>query len=536
MILDKSVSKNFFGRKNLLEVLFRTVADAKDGKAGSIFLSGKRGVGKTKLLANLYNLIFKRQDSVPFLYTVKRSFVSAEDFANDYLGSFIQQGLAFQGKDPAVLSGIYSLEELRDGAKEFGAQWAVDIIDDYMKVRAEGGEAKIVLNAVSAPYRSYQITGVPVVVMIDDLHKIRRFCELKGNDITLGFCMPFESSIRSLHVPHIFSGVSHEIEKIYFEETLMADQIEMIDLPCLDKENSLKLFRATCEMYGLKVEIEPADFVGTFGGNPFYIKNFLQAVRHAGGVLSKDVFRQTYYNEITRGKTYKYWTFLLKGYVRRLDLRKPSLKFLYGLCGDNRDDSLQLEQNIFERISEILHDSGSVETGFSETMPADEILKDIIKVLYRREVQDESPDMVRKSILGNEVERIKEIDPASFIITIPATPKAGLVAIKLFEQIARNYNIPLKAMGKLQLAMADLFSNVLAEDTSAENFKLQVKCIDNSFLVEISISQKDLVLTEQDSTRIRAYLDDLKIENIEDGTMITLVKKIREDIIPPSGD
>lgn len=536
MILDRSVSNNFFGREKMLEVLYRTVISAKDGGAESILLSGKRGIGKTRLLANLYNLVFERQDVVPFFYAVRRSFVSAEDFANDYIGSFILQSLAFHGKDPAVLSGLYSLEELRAGSKEIGLQWAVDIIDDYLKVREEGGETKTVFNAVSAPYRSYRITDIPVVVMIDDLHKISRFCELEGSDITPGLWMPFEGAIRSLHVPHIFSGVPHEIEKVYFEDALMADQFEMIDLPGLDAENSLKLFRATCEMYGLKVELKPADFVGTFGGNPLYIKNFLQAARHTSGILSKDVFQRTYYNEITRGKTYKYWTFLLKRYMRRLDLRKPSLKFLYGLCSDNNDDSPQLEQNMFEQISEILHDSGSIETGFSETMPADEVVRDIIRGLYQKEIEKKSISSVRESIVGTEGGEAQESDMASFIITIPADLKAGLVAIKSFEQIARNYNIPLKVMEKLQLAMADLFSNVLAGDDSTINFKLQVKCIENSFSVEIFTSQKDLVLTEQDSTRIGDYLDDLKIENMEDGTMITLVKEIREDFILPEGD
>ena len=203
MILDKSVTKNFFGRENLLEAIYRTVSSAKDGGAGSILLSGKRGIGKTKLLANLYNLILERQEGVrPFFYTVRKSFASAKDFADDYLVSFILQSLAFQGNDPAVLSGIYSLEELREGAKEFGAQWAVDIIDGYMKVREEGSEPKIIRNAVSAPYRSYQITGVPVLVMIDDIHKVREFCEFKGHEIDFieGLAENIASTISSVKI------------------------------------------------------------------------------------------------------------------------------------------------------------------------------------------------------------------------------------------------------------------------------------------------------------------------------------------------
>ena len=530
MILDKSVSKNFFGRENLLEVLYMTVSSAKDGGAESVLLSGKRGIGKTKILANLYNLVLERQNGVlPFFYKVSKSLVSAEDFTNDYLGSFIRQGLAFQGKDLSLLSGIYSLEDMREDVKEFGVQWAVDILDDYIKVREEGREAKLLQYAVSAPYRSYQITGVPVLVMIDDMQKVRKFCELKGKNINSSFLTPFENSIRSLHVPHIFSGLPHEIERVFFEDNFSNDHLEMIELPGLSRKYSVELFNSLCEMYGLKVELEPADFVGTFGGNPFYIKSFVQAARQTGNVLSRNVFQQTYYNEITTGKTYKYWTFLLKKYVRQLDLRKPTLGFLCGLCSENEDapssDAVELpflEQNVFERITGHLHDSGSLEAGFSETRLIDGVLGDIIKGLYQKEVLHESPDKFRESIVGNENIQVKESGTSFFSITVPADPKAGLVVIKSFEQIARSNNIPLKSIQKLQMALADLFSNVLVGDAFAEDFKLLVKCAENSFSVEITTPQKDLVLSEQDSSRIRAYLDDLKVENIEEGTIITL--------------
>ena len=543
MILDKSVTKNFFGRENILEILSRTIADAKDGRAGSVLLSGKPGIGKTKLLANLHNRLFEQRDVIPFFYAPKRSLVSTEDFANDYLVSFILQSLTFMGKETADLSDIYSLEELKEAAREFGARWIADIINEYKAVREEGIEAKIVYNAVSAPYRSYQVTGVPVVVVIDDLHNIRAFCEPKANEMNSGFWTLFEGSIRSMNIPHIFSGVPHEIEKVYFDDTLMADQLEIIDLPALDEKSSVKLFNATSEMLGLKVDLEPSDFVGKFGGNPLYIKNFLQAARHSCGVLSEDVFQDIYDNEVTVGKTYRYWVFLLKKYVRPLDLRKPSLSFLNTLCGDNDDDSSSdtlktplLEPDLLEHVAGLLHDSGSIETGFSETRPADDVLGDIIKGLYQKEVMKGAPDKVSELIVANKSEPVKECSASSFIITVPADPKAGLVAIKSLEQIAINYNIPFTEMRKLQLAMADLFSNVLAGDASVESFKLWVTYTENSFSIEITTPQKDLVLSEQDSSRIGAYLDDLKVKNVEDGTVLTLVTETKEDADLPEGD
>jgi hypothetical protein len=372
---------------------------------------------------------------------------------------------------------------------------------------------------------------MPVVVMIDDFQKIRRFSELNTDESNVNFWTPFKDSIRSHHVPHIFSGVPQVIEKILFGEALLGDSLEMIDLPGLEREDSVKLFKALCEVSGLKVEIEPAAFVDRFSGNPSYIKNFVQAARHAGGgVLSKEIFQRAYQNEVTVGRTYKYWTFILKTYVRQLGLRKPSLKFLYSFCSDGKDELP--EEDMLESILELLHDSGCIETGFSETVLADEVLKDIIKSLYLREIENEHPDRVRELLPEKKRGEVKESGPASFTMAIPVDRKAGLVAIKTLEQVARSHNVPLKSIEKLQLAMADLFSNFLVLESIGDSFILRINCGEGSFSVEIKTPQEDLSLSEKDTKRISAYVDDLKIENAEDGALITLTRGISEDIVP----
>jgi hypothetical protein len=52
---------------------------------------------------------------------------------------------------------------------------------------------------------------------------------------------------------------------------------------------------------------------------------------------------------------------------------------------------------------------------------------------------------------------------------------------------------------------------------------------ENIFSIEIMTSQEDLTVSDVDIGRIKAYLDDMKVERIMSGTKITLVKEIRED-------
>ena len=90
MYLKEISDKNFIGRKNELEVLKSVIAEAMSGDAGSVFLSGNRGSGKTYLLKRLFHELFNNNDGpAPFFYTIKTAFTSIENFSKDYLGSFI---------------------------------------------------------------------------------------------------------------------------------------------------------------------------------------------------------------------------------------------------------------------------------------------------------------------------------------------------------------------------------------------------------------------------------------------------------------
>ncbi len=538
MPLKEFNTKNFFGRKNELEVLQGIVSEAKAGEANSIFLSGKRGIGKTKLLTNLFNLLFNQQnDAIPFLYTVKTAFISVENFSKDYLSNFILQSLAFLKRDSSLLdASIYSMEDLSMLVKDSEAQWAANIIDNYLQLEANSNPMKLFLFAVSAPSRSYFSTGIPVVVMIDDFHKLRKFCELNTEDDNKNFWIFYEDSIRTLHTPHIFTGLQAELHKMFFEETSFGEPLEIINVPGLDRRNSVKLFTLFCELYGLKIEGQLTGFIDMFAGNPFYIKSFLQAARQTGRTFSEDDLWQVYIKEVTSGKTYKYWTSLLKTYVSQFHLRKPSLMFLYHLCSNNADmffsnpsELLSVDHEELEHIVSLLYVSGILETGFSEIKLADdEILIDVIKGLYYKEIQKESLTEIKEIIIGDKRRRVKGVSP-SFDLTIPAASKAELVVVKSLEQIAQHFNIPLDATAQLQIALVELFANILTKDESAGNYSLKFILKENTFSVEIAIPQKDFVLTDADSDRVKPYLDDLKVESKMNRTRLTFLKELTKD-------
>ncbi len=537
--------KNFFGRDNELEILRNIHSEALSGNATGIFLSGRNGIGKTEILRQtFYHLFTSQNEVIPFFYTIKTAFTSIENISKDYFCTFIVQSLAFLKKDISMMNAcIYSLEDIVLLAKESGVQWIIDAMNSFLEVKKNSDPLNLFLFAISAPSRSYLTTGIPVVAMIDDFHKMRKFCEINTTNNNSNFWMLFESSVKSPYTPHIFSGYQAELNKMFFEDSLFGEYLELFNLTGLAREDSLKLFTTSCQAFGLNIKVNLFDYIELFHGNPFYIKNYIHSARQASKVLSEDNFWLIYLSEVTKGKTFMYWTSILKTYVPHFDLRKPSLIFLYQLYQDRSNavlltpsESLSIRQEEIENIINLLQASGTVETGFSELKPADDnVLIDVIKGLYFREIEKAPWNSIKDAIIGEKYQCSGLHKTPSFNITIPATTKAELVAVKTIEHIAENFNIPPDVIGPLQIALTDLFANAIKTvETGLEDYHLLFKLKDNVFLTEITIPQKNFVLSGNDDIRLRTYLDNLTVENIMSGTKITLIKEISRDVVSAS--
>jgi anti-sigma regulatory factor (Ser/Thr protein kinase) len=539
MLLKDFSAKNFLGRDSEFELLKGIAAEARAGDASSIFLSGKRGVGKSEFMRHLYNYFFSQQnDAIPFYYSVRSAFISLENFSREYLGSFILQSLAFLKKDKSMLySGVFSLEDLRRMATEMADPWAVNIIDTFFEIREGGDGVKLFSFAISTPYQSYARSGLPVVVMIDDFHKIRKFCGSASGVENRECWVLFENFLQSLHTPHIIAGFQADLQKMFFEETSVGEHLEIVNLPGLDRGNAIKLFTLLCEKYSLTFESELTDYLDMFSGNPFYIRSFMQAARQVRRPLSDDEFWDVYVNEVTRGKIYTYWTSILKAYIVRFDMRKPSLRLLQDLYEFSSDillsdesERLSVNHEDLDTIINLLDSSGAVETGFSTLeLAGDTILVDVIRGLYHREIKREMPDAIRDIIMENRRRKTMVKAVQSFDVIIPSAPKAELVAVKSLEHVARHYGIATGAVAGLQIALVELFVNILTGDTAEDgSHHLRFKRLEDAFCAEVETGRSETELKEADErsfAMIQRQVDDVQFEKSPKGTTIILVKK-----------
>ncbi len=541
MFLKEMADKNLIGRKNELEVLKGVIAEADSGEASSMFLSGNRGSGKTCLLQRLFHELFSNHDGpVPFFYTFGKAFTTIEDFSKDYFESFILQYLAFIRREPSlVTSAIYSLEDVRGIAGESESDRIIDLIDSYTKVREGNDAIKLFFHVMSAPFQSYKNSSRPVAVMIDDFHKIRKFSELHANNNSRDFWVLIESLIHSGNIPHIISGNQADLNRMFFEESAFGEHLDVIHLPGLNRDDSNIFFNMLCEKYSLSIEGGLCDFHTVFNGNPLYIKNFIQAARQAGTSLDRHDAWEIYFREVTRGTLQTYWTSLLESYISEFELRRPTLNFLWFLLTNDNDialsnltEDLSKKPDDLDRIIRRLNAAGVVETGFSILEIADDrVLSDVIKGLYLKEIKREPAEMIREEIIGGEFQNVIEDRSPSFDVTIPPDPKAELVAVKSLEQVARHHNISPGIIGQLQIALVELFANVLTRvGDAAENYHLSFRVTDNTFTMEVETPQTghDYSSPEHDNAfnMMKYYLDDIKVERVMNSTRIIMTKKI----------
>lgn len=549
MLFRTLLEKDFIGRGQEIDALGKISSEAKEGVATGIFISGQRGSGKTELLNQLFNVMFWRQDQVaPFFYALNPALTSALDFSTDYLGRFIHQRLAFQKKNASLINEGLSLESLINVAEESGAHWAVDIIKNHLQIKASGDMTRIFLSAIRAPHNSYLSTGMPVVVLIDDFQKIS---ELHGlNDDNKNLWMLFEEQFKSRLTPHIITGCRSTLHKMLFQDTPFGKDLELFSLSGLDKNSSIKLLTLLCEHYGIIVDRDALlVFADLFRGNPFYIRNFIQTARYSGKTLSEKDLRSIYFKEITAGKIYTYWISRLKNHVPRPEERKTALTLLYHLCKDDigwhpHDLStalsglmnvLSVSRETLDSILNSFQTAGIVDINFSTlNFTEDGVLIDFIKRLYSREILSEPPDMVEDAFLKEKVAGSKTEEIQSFEISIPASPKAELIAAKTLEQIAKNHNISSEIIWDLQIALIDLLTGITAQNNILnENIYIRFEPRENTFAVELKTPYRELtpaVLSSASGKQLAGnYTDDIKFEKIKNGTKITLIKNLKKD-------
>jgi serine/threonine-protein kinase RsbW len=158
---------DFIGREREIE---RVLAHARsDSGSDGLIVLATPGAGASELLRQTYDRLFHEQrEIIPFYFTIRPSYSSARELAEDFLHEFIRQLVAFRRHDSSIVRSAAGLEELAELSLSVSGIW----IDRLITTARSSSDGRAFLRTcLSAPIRA-AANGDHAFVMIDDTHEL----------------------------------------------------------------------------------------------------------------------------------------------------------------------------------------------------------------------------------------------------------------------------------------------------------------------------------------------------------------------------
>jgi anti-sigma regulatory factor (Ser/Thr protein kinase) len=536
--------KDFLGRSEELSDLYRRSLDVERGIARRIFLAGARGIGKTELLSQLYNRLFWTQDKVaPFYYAANNALLCAADFSKDYFTQFLCQRLAFEKKEPSLLSldGL-SIKGLSSLVQERNAAWANILLERFIHSSGEPLDALRI--ALGAPHQSALATGKPVVLMVDEFHKLKGL--RRDMDAQHELSSLFEEPLSSLRTAWVITGSVTELQ-----EMAIAASLTRFNLFPLNESDAASLLSSLLGRHGIEREIPPPGFLRRLGGNPLYLKHVAAAASSTQCPDGLD-FWSVHVREVMEGGIHGYWSTHLKQHFPTLDARRRALEILNivyhagGPLTRPRIAAAALHGAENEKdILDALHRADFLSGEFGTfSAPEDRVLRDVVNALTLREIQGKSLQEVEQELIESLLAPEKKF--ASFEMILPAMKDTELVAAQCLEQIGKNLRLSQEVIGQLQMALIEACINAM-QYGGGEKKKVFVRIdlVENRLVISVESFGWGVPLQDDGETSARArddgnadrrwgiklmknFVDEVRFEKTAQGTRVVLIKNLRK--------
>lgn len=538
--------KDYIGRAKELEFLERALLHADDAVAGSIFLDGERGMGKTELLKQLFGLLFWKQDRVaPCYHAINPAFLSAPIFARTYFTRFLCQRIAFEKKEQSLLlleNG--GLDPIAAVAEERNIAWACELVREFNAIVDD--PLSQLRFALHAPHRSALMSGVPLAVCIDDFHQLRNFTlDAQPNPALISL---FEEVISSAHAPHVITGTSAVLRDLPFTHKL-----KRVVLASLDAANAAALVQTKLSTQNAEHTFPPL-LMRRLGGNPCYLHHVSMAACRPDKIENERDFWRAYIDEISDGSLYDYWSTAFKSMFTAPGERKLALSLAHKihrsaqlLSTKQLAAGLSITEERAETLAYRLYLAGIIQGAFGIFRPNDDyVQRDVIDCLYAKEILAKA----HHQLVSECWEKLLAEKPGllRFDLVLPMTKEAELVAAQCVEQVGKNLKLNQDVVGQLQIAVIEACINAQEHSRGIEK-KIYVSIVADEQRLEVSVEsdgQEFIVLetgepftshgAEKQPGRgwgiklMKRFVDDVRFEKTTRGTKTVLIKKLEDSL------
>ncbi len=537
----------FLNRESELDYLKGLAALKANSLGGNVFLAGGRGIGKTELLRQLHNSLFRQEGIVPFYYSFKAANLKSTYFARDYFSGFIKQYVAFIKRDPLLAgSGAESLPKLLPLVFSLRLPWLLEAVEDFQNQVRENDFYGQMAAAVTLPSLAATRGGKPVLVMLDDFDAAQNMYEATPGDRS-GLATLFSEALANRLCPHVITGVTGVLEVIFRDPAMMAMMEQMILGP-LPEDLAVKLFEF--HLANLQITRPPGmkfKSLERLRGNPLYLRNLAKRIwKMRKGNPEENDLLEAYSFEVTQGDTAFYLSSVLGRYAGGTAERNSLIKLLnflldggWAKSGGGVHLALGLSEVETKALIESIEPAGFIGN-------EDPVFKDFIRGLYLKEIEGRGLEEIRETIESTCFQRKEE---TSFELVIPMSANAELVVAKAVEQIGKNVNLNAEFLNYLQLALIEVVINAIEHSGSYDKkvflkFKLREDRLE--VIVEntgrpFSLEQKkDMTIEEKMQKGIKrgwgfklvySIMDDVKIERAGDRTRVIMTKNIEEHML-----
>ncbi len=400
-LLGRVKADRYAGRLDHIERLYLHAISGSEPY--SVRVSGPPGVGTSELLRQVYDRLFREQRFViPFYFAIRSGDRNGHAAASRYAYEFLLQAIAFRRNDPTLLAASPNICELAKLAPLADAEW----VDRMCEVcRSDGplnDERAFIRSALASPFRFAAEAGMPVCVMIDDLHEASAID--RGSDF-LDDLSSVSANVRSpliLGTRRSFSIDEHS-----------RPSIEIGPLP---RDDAAILVETLAADAGVVISEQTRDLIAVqSGGNPLHISSLIYAAsdKKRGLDTYRDV-EQIYAEELLTGRIGDHFDKIFSRAAPEPKVRRELIEMLYLAIETGGDrfplnalqERLTVSREDFSNLARSLVLDEVIFVEGSTAAPShDNLLHDFLETRYQLGVERNTLATVAASAITNALKR-----------------------------------------------------------------------------------------------------------------------------------
>lgn len=413
-------------RKNDIDNIYKLAIETSNDTTHSIYLYGKRKVGKTEVLKRVYNRLFWEQDKIiPFYYCFYKDFSDIHEFAKDYLLEFAKQYLGFIKKQPSIIRKNTSLYKILRYLKDEDYPGLKELIGNYQDHKGNNDYIGALRNSIAAPYAISVEGNERVFVILDDFHRTKY---IKSGELKCNILEEFSKVLNDRLSPHLITGFSKKMLKEILCDEIIIGKTDIMTLRDYEKNEVYKLFENICTLYKVKFLKENVYLMANqLSLNPFYLKCYIRSAKRFGiDICTLKNFQKLYMQEISSGNIGFYLCSILNTFLKEED--KPLAVKILKVCAEAPKegvsagfiaDVIHSDPEETSKVLLSLQEGDLVENDYGRAKGiTDPVLRDFIFFTYFTMVEGQSSSSVIISMMRDGLKTLSHKSDYKFLETV----------------------------------------------------------------------------------------------------------------------